>query len=61
MLIHPNHSNPCGATYEQMLAEDFDTTFENIRKPAPDFKDIFTNEMKKRAKEAAEVEEHPYG
>jgi hypothetical protein len=60
ILIHPQYPNPVSAIYEQML-EDFDSTFENIRRPAPDFKDIFTNEMKKRAKEAAEVEEHPYG
>jgi hypothetical protein len=61
ILVHPRHTNPVSATYEQMLAEDFDSTFENIRRPAPDFKDIFTNEMKKRAKQAAEDEEHPYG
>jgi hypothetical protein len=44
-------TNPASATYEQFTSdEDFDTLFDSIRRPAPEFKD-FLNDMKKRAKQ----------
>lgn len=62
VLIKEGVTNPVGATYEQFISEeDFDTLFENIRKPAPEFKD-FLNDMKKQAKKAAEADDgNPYG
>jgi hypothetical protein len=59
-LIKEGVTNPVGATYEQFISDDFDGTFDRIRKPAPEFKD-FLNDMKKRAKEADTGDEHPYG
>jgi hypothetical protein len=54
--------NPVSATYEQFTSdEDFDTLFDSIRRPAPEFKD-FLNDMKKQAKKAAEADDgNPYG
>jgi hypothetical protein len=57
-LIKEGLTNPVSATYEQFISEDFDGTFERIRKPAPSFKD-FLSDMKKQAKEA-DNDEHPY-
>jgi hypothetical protein len=52
-------SHPVSATYDQFLAEDFDSTFERINRPTPDFKDFYKEY--KKAKEAAEDDHHQYG
>jgi hypothetical protein len=55
VLVHPNHANPVGATYEQMIAPFTDSLFDSIRAPAPEFKDLLNN-MKKQA--AANVDSY---
>jgi hypothetical protein len=51
-------TNECSATYEQFVSEeDFDTVFERIRTPAPEFKD-FLNDMKKQAKKAVDADQY---
>jgi hypothetical protein len=59
MIKEGSGANPVGATYDQFIAEDFDTTFDRIRAPEPDFKDFYKNY--KKAKEAAKDDEQPYG
>jgi hypothetical protein len=41
LLVKPG-INPCSVTYEQFISEeDFDSTFERIRRPVPTFNDFF--------------------
>jgi hypothetical protein len=58
LVLKKAGTNPVSATYEQFTSEeDFDTLFETIRTPAPEFKD-FLNEMKKQAKKAVDADQY---